>query len=466
MKRRKFGLLASSSILALANARSLGFAQTMSPAELLKTTLTPMGAERAGNAAGTIPAWTGGLNETPAGFNWNPNQTLPPDFFVSDAMLYEINPSNLAQYSDILTEGLQALITNRGFSIKVYPTRRTAAAPQWVYDNTLTNTAQAQLNPNGGRLGFTNAYGGIPFPIPDTSNPLNAGSQIIWNHQARWNGPYESQTVCTYTVPNGQVTLVNAERANFKFWYYQQDGNLSNYNGYFYSIGGPGQFAPSTVAGGQVLSMNSSDPLVHPNITWQLLAGQGRVRKAPEVLYDTPSSYADGIINYDEYFGFNGPLDKYDWRLIEKKEMLIPYNNNQVFQTAGPAAHKDKYFDPAVVRWELHRVWVVEATLHPGKRNVLGRRKIYVDEDTWIIGVVDAWDDGGNLCRTSYNINANFPNLPGTIFQNTICYNPQSGDYVSLSGSYSDAPFNAAWNFGPVPDSIFEPQSMAAAASY
>ncbi|MDH5620134.1 MAG: DUF1329 domain-containing protein, partial [Gammaproteobacteria bacterium] len=30
--------------------------------------LTPVGAERAGNAAGTIPAWTGGLDKLPAGY--------------------------------------------------------------------------------------------------------------------------------------------------------------------------------------------------------------------------------------------------------------------------------------------------------------------------------------------------------------------------------------------------------------
>ena len=30
--------------------------------------LTPSGAEKAGNADGTIPAWTGGLTEAPAGF--------------------------------------------------------------------------------------------------------------------------------------------------------------------------------------------------------------------------------------------------------------------------------------------------------------------------------------------------------------------------------------------------------------
>jgi len=464
MKRRNFGLLAGTSLLALMGPRNRAVAQA-ADASLLKTTLTPTGATRAGNAAGTIPAWTGGMTEIPAGINWDPESSLPPDFFAADAMLYEVNASNMAQYSELLSEGIQALIQRQGYSVQVYPTRRTAAAPQWVYDNAAQNVTRTTAEASGIRFGFNGAFGGVPFPIPDT-DPLVAGAQIVWNHQARWGGSYRSSTVATYTVPNGQVTLVQAARNDFRYDYYAPNGSPATFDGYFYVTGGPGQFAPSTLAGGQIISKDSSNILRYPQDTWQLLAGQGRVRKAPEVEYDTPSSYADGIINYDEYFGFDGPMDRYDWKFIEKKEMLIPYNNNKTFHVDSVAAHKDKFFDPTITRWELHRVWVVEATLHQGERNVLARRRLYIDEDTWILGIVDAWDGNNNIFHCAYDFNAVFPNLPGTIFQNTIAYNLQTGDYVSLFGSYGNAPYNVAWKFDPVPDSVFLPQSMAAASAY
>jgi hypothetical protein len=91
---------------------------------------------------------------------------------------------------------------------------------------------------------------------------------------------------------------------------------------------------------------------------------------------------------------------------------------------------------------------------------------MYVDEDDWTVHVTDAWDGNGNIVRLQYLMNANFPNLPGTIFMNSVGYNLQSGNYVTLQGSYADPPYNTPWAFTPASDSVFEPQAMAAAASY
>ena len=471
MKRRRFSLLAGSSLGALSFmsvASRKAFAQTADAAQL-QSELTPFGAERAGNAAGTIPAWTGGMTAIPAGISWDPQRSLPPDFFASDAMLYEVNQSNMAQHEALLTDGVKHLIQVQGLSLQVYPTHRTAAAPQWVYDNTAKNVTRAQLNPNGGRLGFTGAYGGIPFPIPDVSNPLNAGAQIVWNHEARWCGSYENIGAAGFVVIGGVTSLAQASHADFIYPFYQEDGSPDSYDGWLYQVGGSDgsiQFAPANAAGQGTVAYQSSNPIVQPNIVWQLLSGQGRVRKAPEVQYDTPSSYLDGECNFDELFGFNGALDQYDWKYLGKKEMLIPYNNNKLFNTPSRVAHTPKFINPDALRWELHRVWVVEATLHPGKRNVLARRRLYVDEDTWTVAIVDSWDGAGNLFRHSQVYNGNFPNLPGTILINNVVYNLQSTNYVSTQGPWIDAPYNTPWTFNVVPPSYFNPQTMAAAANY
>lgn len=154
MNRRKFGLLAGTSAAAAIGGMRPAPADTPDASQL-NTTLTPMGSERAGNAAGTIPAWTGGFTEIPAGSGWDPDKTLPPDFFAADQMLYKVDASNMAQYADQLSDGIKSLMSKRGFYIKVYPTRRTQAMPQWCYDNNAKNVARVQPQNGDARLGFT-----------------------------------------------------------------------------------------------------------------------------------------------------------------------------------------------------------------------------------------------------------------------------------------------------------------------
>lgn len=92
----------------------------------LKTTLTPLGAERAGNKDGTIPPWEGGY---PVDNSYN--SAAIPDLF-KDKPLLTITAQNADQYKDKLTEGTLGLLKKfPSFNVQVFPTRRTAAAPQW-----------------------------------------------------------------------------------------------------------------------------------------------------------------------------------------------------------------------------------------------------------------------------------------------------------------------------------------------
>ncbi|MGH8334730.1 MAG: DUF1329 domain-containing protein, partial [Pseudomonas fluorescens] len=111
-------------------------------AQALKSSLTPLGAERAGNADGSIPAWTGGFTQVPAGFQEG-HRAFDP--FKDDKPLYSVTAANMSQYADKLTDGVKQLLKDnpQTFKLDVYPTRRTAAAPQWIYDNTFKNATQA-----------------------------------------------------------------------------------------------------------------------------------------------------------------------------------------------------------------------------------------------------------------------------------------------------------------------------------
>lgn len=458
MKRRIFNLLAGTSLAVLKFGSAK--AQAADPS-LLKTTLTPFGAERAGNADGSIPAWTGGYTTVPPG--WTHGQSMP-DFFAGETATLTINSNNMAQYEDRLTEGVMALMTKYGFAIKVYPTHRTASAPQSVYDNMAQNVTRAQLDPGGPNVGFKNALGGVPFPIPDVSDPLSAGAQIIWNHNSRWAGYGYTSVNWAYVVNGGSLVLASKNNISADYPFYDPAGTLANFQGiqyrYFDDVIGP-----ANLVGTESLTYSTTDG---PTIAWELLNGQGRVRKAPEVSFDTPSSYTDGVSNFDEYFGFTGALIKYDWKYIEKKEVYIPYNNNAMVLVPAAQAHLAHFLDPELIRWELHRVWVVEATLHPGQRNVLARRRYYVDEDTWIIAHGDAWDADGNL----YHVNTSYftlrPDLPGLVLGNNVVTNMQTGDYASITGNWDEKANPTLKFFDAIPNasSVFDPQSMAASAQY
>jgi len=463
MNRRNFNLLAGGSMFAIAGVGGRAFGQAGGSAALLETTLTPLGAERAGNAAGTIPAWTGGFSEVPS--SWNPATQMLPDFFADDPILYTVDSSNMAQYADLLSEAVQVQIQKYGMKLNVYKTRRTACAPQYVYDNTASNVATAQLAPGGGRLGFSGAYGGTPFPIPNTSVPLDAGAQIMWNHVQRWNGVgYTLQSV-DYSISNGQKTISGASIDHYYFPYYEPKGSLATFNGINQQTH-ENLTGPATIVGEEIVTRYYTNSLVHPNITWETLQGQGRVRKAPEIQYDTPASTQDDICNYDEFNGFSGDLHQYDWNYVKKQEMLIPYNCNKL-RHADPEQVIGAYFiDPSVIRWELHRVWVVEATVHPGMRNTLARRRVYFDEDSWMVALSDCYDANNKIYHLDVNYFVAMPNMPGVFPLFNLTYNVQTGDWTQLTAVWGTPPCNVPIVFGAFASGEFDPQSMAAAASY
>jgi len=466
MNRRKFGLLAATSATTLsagfALPKSARAAVTQAQADQLKTTLTPFGAEKAGNADGSIPAWTGGETTIPAGWA---SPALMPDLYASDQPVVTINSSNMAQYVDRLPVSVQFMMQNLGYSIIVYPTHRSAAAPQWVYDNIYKNAMATQSLPGGARMGFTGAFGGVPYPIL-SDDPAEAGAQVLQNHNFRWNGEHQIYSNNSYAMSGGQLTLVSDDAYAEIYPYYNPTLNAQTY-GVVYSKGNFNPVAPPNAVGADVIAYGSSNPLVFPTSGWQLLTGQGRVRRIPEIQYDVPDSTLDGIVTYDEAFAFLGAEDEFDWKLVGKKEMYIPYNNNKV-NFMEKSDFLPKFMSPDVIRWELHRVYVVEATLHPGKRNIMPHRRFYVDEDTWIVMATDEYDAAGNLWRATQSRTCVRPDLPGNILESYCTYNFQSNSYItSFVPNLDLPPSQRTQDFATVPDnSLFNPQDMAARAAF
>ena len=461
IKRRDFGLLAGTS---LATATALRPAKAQSAAadpKLLTTTLTPMGSERAGNADGSIPPWTGGLVSPPL----PSDQPVYVHLFEDEQPLYTIDASNVAQYTDLLTPATQFQIQKFGMTVPVYQTHRTAAMPNYVYENTAKNALNAKLDPAGGRLGFTGAYGGVPFPIIDISDPLIGGAQLIWNHLTGWI-PYS--TMSTFSpgcvVINGQLILVSATLSRTIYPYFDPNGSLETFDGYY----GKGHYyakAPGSVVGQETLVWHSTNVNINPDIVWTLLNGQGRVRKAPNEAFDAPNPDSNGIASLDESSVFYGNPSQYDWSYVEKKEILIPYNcNKQQFATmqelCGP-----HFINPAYMRWEKHRVWVVEAKLHPGIHNVNIRRRLYIDEDTWAALLGEGYDGNNDMWKAYMTCNACIPSGPGTGENTTCTFQLQTGDWV-INGNVSYGNVTNNLYLLPQNPALFEPQEMAANASF
>jgi hypothetical protein len=458
---RKLMLLATSGLVMMTIQTALaGVAPDQ--AALLKTTLTPMGSIRAGSADGLIPAWTGGDTTVTSA----PHDGIPPSPYAAEKKILTIDASNMAQYSDRLSDGVKAMMTRYpGFHIDIYPTHRSAAAPQWVYDNTYNNALNSAPAPDGILNGFVGAYGGVPFPILDKSDPNLAGAQIVWNHMSRWQGASAYGLKTSYVVNQGVVTLASAWDQWGENPYYQPGGNAGSFNGYmtkykFLFVG------PPNLDGSAIMQWQRASGDVN-NLTtvWQYLNGQGRVREAPELTFDTPSGQADDISNYDEYFMFNASPAQYDWKYIGEKEVYVPYNENNMFLNTPDQALLTHFINPDDVRWELHRVLIVDGTLRQGSRNVMARRRFYVDEDTWTILLADEWDAKGNLYHVEMGFNEDRPDLPGTFLAATAVYNLLTDQYTTPNGpwnapTYSDpAQVHATdvWS-----SSIFDAQALAA----
>ena len=393
-------------------------------AEKLKSELTPLGAERAGNKDGTIPAWEGGYTKVWPGYQSGQPR---PDPFANEKPLFQITAKNMDQYADKLSDGVKALLQRYPtFRLDVYPTHRTAAAPQWVYDNTFKNATRARITYNGPSI--EGAYGGIPFPIPQDAY------EIMMNHLHQWRGESAKYDASTYVVVGGKPILATAIAVSTQSPFYYRDGTVDHFNGY-YSLTKLVTTGPPLKAGEATLlhePVNKSD-----RQAWQYLVGQRRIRRAPTIAYDTPSSLSSGMSFFDEIFIFNGAMDRYNWKFLGKKEMFIPYNTQQFHtkkldQVLGP-----NHLNPDHVRWELHRVWVVEATLAPGKRHALPKRRFYLDEDTWEGVLADGWDARGQLWHTSSTFPFLVPELPAVMAVPYVVYDFLKGGY-SISSLLND----------------------------
>ncbi len=387
--------------------------------------LTPMGSEVAGNADGTIPAWTGGITRDmwPSGFQPGDRH---PDPFASDEPLYTITAANYQQYADRLTAGHKAAFERYPdtFRLNVYPTRRSAAFTDRIYEMTKRNARTGRLVAGG--EGVADVAEGFPFPLPQNAY------ELIWNHKMKYKGTggirYWNQVVPTV---RGSFQLIRL-REEFLGLYYiegntiEDTGNILLY--FFQEVE-----SPARLAGNILLVHESLNQIAQPRQAWIYNPGQRRVRRAPNVAYDNPGTASDGLRTNDMTDMFNGAMDRFNWEIVGKREMIIPYNSYKAH--SGSLQPEDLvrpgHLNPDHLRYELHRVWVVEATLREGTRHINARRTMYLDADTFQIAAIDHYDQRGNLWRVSEAHTINFYDVPTYWATIESTMDLQSGRYIA-----------------------------------
>ena len=425
-------------------------AATAADASRLGQDLTPLGGEAKGNADGSIPAWTGGITTPPAGYKVGMHH---PDPFAADQPLYTVTAANAASYAGKLTAGQDALLkAYLSYKLVVYPSHRSASNPARLYDATKANVATAKLVSGGN--GIAGAEVGVPFPIPDN------GLQVLWNFLTRYRGVAALRHIDQAAVERGGGYQLVKFEDEFLFNYVRPDitaKELEEGNTLVYFK--QNVTAPARLAGSILLAQETVDQVKEPRRAWIYNAGRRRVTRAPNVGYDNPGTAADGQRTNDQFDMFNGAPDRYEWTLVGKKEMLVPYNSYRLHSDKVKNADilKPLHINQDLARYELHRVWVLEAKVKPSTSHLYARRTFYIDEDSWQILAADQYDARGQLWRVSEAHCINY--YDAQVFWSTleVHLDLQNGRYLAVGLDNENAMYDFSLKRTPAD---FTPESL------
>ncbi len=412
--------------------------------------LTCVGAERAGNKDGTLSEFTGKWQGVPPQVNFKGTGHHPVDPYPDEKPLFTITAANMAQYADRLSEGEKAMFQKypATFRMPVYPSHRDFRFPDSVCISTKENAANAVVVDDG--EGIEGITGGIYFPFPKT------GLELLWNSII----PYRAWTeklVADYALvlANGSISWGRVRSRNI---------GVGSEPGLRRKTGGPSSYywnetlLPERDRGEINTGMEFFNFKTNPRQSWRYDPGTRRVRQSPGYGYDMPFPGTGGSVTVDEVRGFNGSPERYEWRIAGKKEIYVPYNTYRTHSAA--IKYKDlltpHHANPDFMRYELHRVWIVEGKLKEGYRHIYGKRVLYIDEDTMFPILADNYDIRGSLWRTSminyfyaYEMQtlesgiAFYHDLDGGTYAGFNLINEQPQGYILNDGSIS------AKDFGP-----------------
>lgn len=456
----QYSKLMLTAVLGVFGAQMAGATPTPEEAAQLGKSLTPVGAIKAGNKEGTIPEWTGGVCTPPPGYKPTKGDVGGAPYvdpFAADKPLLKITAANVAQYADKIDVGTKELLQRfpKTFYMNVYPTRRSACYPNWVYENTIKRV----MNPKivGGSVpALSGAHAQVPFPIPKT------GVEVMWNKLTGYDRALNASSYKTlYVDASGNRSLIDADFDITDFPYWDNNKTSVPDERPYHVISTNKQYPPSQANVGMLI-YDFLRPDMKGQPVWSYIPGQRRVRLAPEFAYDGVAPSAGGTFLYDEGSGFMGKMDKYDFNLQGRKEIYIPYNSSEEKLNYREEVATPGHLDPAAVRWELHRVWVVEATLKAGERHVQKKKVFYLDEDSWLINIYVGLDHADKPHHLYHFHVGQMYDRPGQATHAYNGYDLSKGAYTHwmMSGPVGGITAYGSYGLKSVPASQFLPEGM------
>ncbi|RLA44609.1 MAG: DUF1329 domain-containing protein [Gammaproteobacteria bacterium] len=421
------------------------------------TTLTPTGAIRAGNAEGTIPEWKNVPIVPPEGYK---SGGFHLDPFADDAVRFTITSQNFQEHADKLSEGQKRMFeTYSDFFMNIYPTRRSMIYQPYIYEAALKNLDRSELRITDFHMGMIGYYGtrkAWAFPIPHN------GNEAFLNQASRPRPVWYDAAETTIAVASTGDYVVNKLQVNFHYKW--SDPELSDDD--------PGAnpqdnttlyaqvlTAPAKLAGQVVLVHEPPSFSENFRKAWAYSPGQRRVKRAPQIVYDNPTTAGDGLGTTDQGYGFNGPNDRFTYKLLGKREMYVPYNPYKLAAedaTPDKVIKEDGRLNQDYSRYELHRVWVIEASLKEGTSHAYRKRVFYLDEDSWEVMLVDIYDLRGELWRHWEDHNIMYYEIGFSNRVAEISYDFNAHRMLALMIDKNSAP-NFAWR---APDNYFTPAAV------
>tara|TARA_A100001015_G_scaffold149470_1_gene165759 strand:+ start:92 stop:1303 length:1212 start_codon:yes stop_codon:yes gene_type:complete len=313
---------------------------------------------------------------------------------LAESPKYTVDSSNYMQHADKLTEGqIKTFESYPEYRIDVYASSAECKIPDAV--RAISQTNSKMVNGNEGIEWTT--LGAKPFP-----NPSHA-QHYIWNHRSapHYNASIH-RTLTAYIVKSdGTATVGQGDN------YIEFPGALTSplrgqVDPNIYALYMVKNMSPARIAGTLTMLHDMYDSAIQARKAWQYSPATRRVRRAPDVNYDSFVDQTGGLATIDSYNMFTGAQDRFDWTLEGEKTMLVPHANHDLSKTgAKDKILNSRYFvDPSLYRYEERNVAIVKASLKEGSRHIFPKQMMYVstDEHNGIM-IRDHYDGQGNLAK-------------------------------------------------------------------
>ena len=302
---------------------------------------------------------------------------LPIPKPLGGAVKFRVDKSNADKYKDMMPAGLYQLIKEWGYSANVYDTVNDFSFPKEYQEMTEKNKGKARINKRGG---IENYAGGLPFPEPKTA------AEIMWDYEYKYLGDdfyYVGDVSIMATTGRERKLGLNYARLAYESRI-KLDPKPSIPDPNHIEIKEISRFTyPEDIAGMALLTARYQDPSKGDD-GWMYIPTIRRVRRISVAQRGDSSGGMD--FTWDDYRGFSGKVSDYTWKLVGKKEMIVPFHA----PTHNPK-RKGIMFNPDDVRYELRTVWIVDG-VNVDKSYVYSKRRSYVDTHSYDVIAADLWD--------------------------------------------------------------------------